>query len=334
MEKIRFPYRSDSHLLLLHVVAESGSWEKYGLDVEYDKKISSRDSHDFVLKGDVEFVSGNHISPYARRARGDNWVYLGQTVNTCAGRKLVVRADSGIKSIADLREKVVGSHGSHPKLNDWLQLKQHGLDVDRDEVAVIDQLGPDFDPSPESEANAGSLWQWVLDKNVDAAFINVPGCIFAERAGLKVIEVDPLPMIYYTTLSTSLKFAQSHPDIVERFLKGIIEGIHFFKTQPEKTMKIIRERFTNDGTMDAEIARATYECYAHHFEAKLYPTMAAINNVYQEGIRQDKDAAKINPMELWDLHYVRQLDDSGFINDLYARNEDRMPETKTGTARS
>jgi ABC-type nitrate/sulfonate/bicarbonate transport system substrate-binding protein len=318
MDKVKFPYRSASHLLLLHVVAESGSWEKYGLDVEYDKKISSRDSHDFVTKGDVEFVSGNHISPYARRARGDNWIYIGQTVNTCAGRKLVVRADSEINSIADLREKTVGSHGSHPKLNDWLQLKQHGLDIDRDEVAVVDQLGPDFDPSPEAEANAGSLWQWVQDKHVDAAFINVPGCIFAERAGMKVIEIDPLPMIYYTTLSTSMKFAQAHPDIVERFLKGMIEGIHFFKTQPQKTMEIIKRRFKMDGTLDDEIARATYECYKGHFEPKLYPTTAAIDNVYEEAIRQDKDAAKINPMQLWDLHYVRELDDSGFIDDLYA----------------
>lgn len=304
--------------MLLHVVAESGSWEKYGLDVEYDKRISSRDSHDFVTKGDVEFVSGNHISPYARRARGDNWIYIGQTVNTCAGRKLVVRPDSGINSIADLREKKVGSLGSHPKLNDWLQLKQHGLDTDRDEVAVADQLGPDFDPTDEAMANAVPLWKWVQGKHADAAFSNVPGSIFAERAGMKVIDVAPLPMIYFTTLSTSMKFAQAHPDIVERFLKGMIEGIHFFKTQPQKTMEIMQRTYKMDGQMDAEITRATYECYKGHFEPKLYPTTAAINNVYEESVRQDKDAAKINPMQLWDLHYVREIDDSGFIDHLYA----------------
>jgi hypothetical protein len=31
MDKIAFPYRSSSHLVLLHVVAESGAWEKHGL---------------------------------------------------------------------------------------------------------------------------------------------------------------------------------------------------------------------------------------------------------------------------------------------------------------
>jgi hypothetical protein len=34
MEKIKFPYRSDGHLALLHVIHESGAWEKHGLDVE------------------------------------------------------------------------------------------------------------------------------------------------------------------------------------------------------------------------------------------------------------------------------------------------------------
>ena len=33
MDRISFPYRASSHLVLLHVVAESGAWEKHGLDV-------------------------------------------------------------------------------------------------------------------------------------------------------------------------------------------------------------------------------------------------------------------------------------------------------------
>ena len=46
--------------------------------------------------------------------------------------------------------------------------------------------------------------------------------------------------------------------------------------------------------------------------------MHAIANVYEEAIRQDKDAKKVNPMELWDLHYIRRLDDMGFVDALYS----------------
>jgi hypothetical protein len=31
MEKIKFPYRSDGHPALLHVIHESGAWEKLAL---------------------------------------------------------------------------------------------------------------------------------------------------------------------------------------------------------------------------------------------------------------------------------------------------------------
>jgi hypothetical protein len=58
---------------------------------------------------------------------------------------------------------------------------------------------------------------------------------------------------------------------------------------------------------------------------KLYPTMAAIANVYEEAKREDADAGKINPMELWDLHHIRRLDDAGFIDGLYGKPRGRKP---------
>ena len=94
MDQVAFPYRSSSHLVLLHVVAESGAWEKHGISVDYDRHISSGDAHRAVPTAEVEFVGGNHVSTYGHRARGDSWVYLGQTVNQ-VNHQLVVRADFG-----------------------------------------------------------------------------------------------------------------------------------------------------------------------------------------------------------------------------------------------
>jgi hypothetical protein len=104
MDRIAFPYRSSSHLVLLHVVAESGAWEKHGLEVDYDQQISSSEAHRAVPLGEIEFVGGNHVSTYGRRARGDSWVYLGQTVNQ-VNHQLAVRPDSEINGLADLQGK-------------------------------------------------------------------------------------------------------------------------------------------------------------------------------------------------------------------------------------
>jgi ABC-type nitrate/sulfonate/bicarbonate transport system substrate-binding protein len=318
MDKIAFPYRSGSHLVLLHVIAESGSWEKHGLQVDYDRKIGSVDSQKAVASGDIEFIGGNHVSTYGLRARGIDWVYLGQTVNQ-VNHQLVARADSGIHGIADLRGKKIGTRGSHPTLNNWLYLKQKGLDLDRDDYEFVSQSV--FIEGTMDEVETGpkppALWKWVLDGTVDAAFMGPPSSLFAQAAGLKVIDVEPLPMIQFTSLSTSLKFVQKYPDIVDRFLKGVIEGIHFFKTRPDETAKIIQKRITRGGGMTLEQAAQTQQNLARILEPKLYPKMQAIANVYEEALRQDKEARNVNPMELWDLHHIRRLDDSGFVDNLY-----------------
>jgi hypothetical protein len=156
---------------------------------------------------------------------------------------------------------------------------------------------------------------------VDAAFLLAPAHLFAESAGLKVIDVEPLPMIWYTTISSGLPFVQKHPDIVERFLKGLIEGIHFFKTRPQESIKIIEERYDKEGKLNHAQATYIYQELAPLLEPSLYPSMKAIANVYEEAKRDDADAEKINPMELWDMHHVRRIDDEGFISGLYGKQD-------------
>ena len=52
MDHVNFPYRSSSHLALMHVISESGAWERQGLRVDYDKPIDLKKVIDdeFVAK--------------------------------------------------------------------------------------------------------------------------------------------------------------------------------------------------------------------------------------------------------------------------------------------
>jgi ABC-type nitrate/sulfonate/bicarbonate transport system substrate-binding protein len=326
VDHVSFPYRSFSHLTLLHVVSESGAWEKYGLEVEYNRYISSSEAHRSVPTGEVEFVGGNHISTYAHRAHGgDDWVYLGQSSNL-ADYQLVVRHDSEIDGVAGLRGKKVITRGAHPSLNHWLILKQRGLDIDRDDCELVNQLKykrgelDSMNRDDPEALNMPTLSQLVQNREFDAAFVATPQGEFAKAAGLKVIDIEALPMIWHTTVSSSMSFVQKHPDIVERLLKGLIEGIHFFKTKPEETIDILTRLYTIEGRLTREQAAATYAIIAPTLEPKLFPAMAAIANVYAEAVRQDKDALKVNPMELWDMHHLRRIDDSGLVRQLYGNS--------------
>jgi NitT/TauT family transport system substrate-binding protein len=309
MDHINFPYRSSSHLLLHHVIAKSGSWAKHGLEVNYDYFIGAEEAHTDVPTGKVEFVSGNHITTYGHRARGDEWVYLGQATNV-ANLSLVVRKDSDISKIADLREKTIASGSEkdkHPNLNEWLYLKQQGLDVDKDEVGIL----------AKEDSQNKSTYEMVLDGDVDAALMTPPNTQIAATMGLKVIDVESLPMILNTSISTSLKFVRENPDLVQRFLKGTLEGIAYFMKHPAESKKLIQDNYTRKGALSDEVVDQVYDNLTATLEPTLYPTLEAISNVYQLGIRQDPDAKKISPMALWDMHHLREIDDSGFIKELY-----------------
>jgi ABC-type nitrate/sulfonate/bicarbonate transport system substrate-binding protein len=296
MDKVKFPYRSDGHLALLHVIHESGAWAKHGLDVEYDLYIGPDEAHAAVQKGEVEFVSGNHISPYPARLKGDRWLYLGQTVNLYSHR-LVVRPDSKIEKISDLRGKKVAGSGHHPSSNNWLFLKQNGLDADKGDIQL-------------SRVRGVKLQDLVKSGEADACLVTAPNDVLAMRAGLRVIPIPPLPMIYFTTISTGSAFAAKHPDIVERFLKGVAEGIHFFKTQKEKVTAVLRNKL-EDEDREPELVEALYNDLAPLLEPTLYPTVAAIQNVFELAVHDHPECAKVNPLSLWNLHYLRALEDRG-----------------------
>ncbi len=321
MDHVQFPYRSSSHLLLMHVVNECGAWERHGLDVDYDKGINRDEAHILVPTGEVEFVSGNHVSTYAAQARGDTWAYLGQTISK-NNISLVTRPDIGIETLEDVRKRKFGSRGRHPGLNTWLYLKQHGLDPDTDQVEIVREERVEL-PDGTFKLNRKSLMEMVKDGDVDACFMTLPNKEFAQRDGLKVIDLVPQDMVFFMTVSSSMKLVAERPELIERMLKGVIEGIAFFKTEREKTIQIIMDKHKKEGDLDRETAELMYDDFAPILEPKLYPGLSAIGNVYQEALKQDEkngDAANIHPLALWDFHFLRNIVDSGFVDALYADN--------------
>jgi ABC-type nitrate/sulfonate/bicarbonate transport system substrate-binding protein len=317
LDHIQFPYRAHSHLVLMHVIQESGAWARHGLEVEYQKQISREEAHKFVPTGEIEFVSGNHVSTYAARARGDTWTYVGQTMShNYVG--LVTLPDSGIDKLADLHGRKVGSRGNHPFLNTWLYLKQAGIDADKDEVEIIRRLQPDA--TQPGKTKRKNLVEMVRDKDVDACMLSQPNAELAKRQGLKVIDLEPQHMIFYMTMSTSKKMVDEKPDVVERVLKATIEGISYFKINREATIDILMNKYDNDGKLDRQVAEQLYDDVAPKLDPRLIPSMRSISNVYQEALKQDEkngDAKNIHPLALWDFHFLRRIEDSGFIRNLY-----------------
>jgi len=66
-----------------------------------------------------------------------------------------------------------------------------------------------------------------------------------------------------------------------------------------------------------EEVETLYEEWAQSLETKPYPSLQAISNVFQLALRRNPEIGSYNPLSLWDTHFVRELDDSGYIDRLY-----------------
>ncbi len=114
-------------------------------------------------------------------------------------------------------------------------------------------------------------------------------------------------------------YIKENEETVYAFLKGFIEALHFFKTQPDKVVPILKKNLAKRyGLEENEYYVHLQREWARLLSKKPYPLPAAIQNVYDLDVGKDPAMRNIGPMEPWDLHYLRAIDDSGFIDQLYA----------------
>jgi ABC-type nitrate/sulfonate/bicarbonate transport system substrate-binding protein len=258
--------------------------------------------------GDLDIVSGNHHNLYARRAlNGDPYVHIAQSNNSWRENYLVAR--EGINGLPDLKGKtvVMDDYDGHTGLNVWLYLRLHGLEEGRDvELVSNDKKGVERARD-------------VMDGKYDASFIRAVDQLRARKFGARVMEVPSMAMIEGVTLTTTTTYVKNHEDEMRSLILAMIDATHFFKTRKAETMAIIKKECSQLLKMQTdEEWDCFYENQTASLEAKPYPNLDAIQNVFALALKRDPEIKGFNPLNLWDLHYVKEIDDSGYIRRLYA----------------
>jgi ABC-type nitrate/sulfonate/bicarbonate transport system substrate-binding protein len=305
--ELRIIYRSNSHAPLWVVAEKSGVWEKNSLAVNTSPQLVREKAVEALRNGHVDLISGNHHNLYVRNAKGEDFVHLAQAGNNWTENRLVVA--HGIRSVIDLKGKkvAVDKLTSHAGLNIWLFLRQEGLDADRGDVDLVELHGP-----------AEERWKRVLSGEFAGTFVTLPHDTRAERAGAHVIRVRAMPMIRGVTLTTTMSFVKNHEAKIRLLIRGFVDAIHFFITRKQETLEILKEHASPILHLQSdEEVETLYEEWSHSLERKPYPAIEAIANVFRLAMRRNPELASFNPLALWDSHYVRELDDSGYIDQLY-----------------
>ena len=305
--EIRGFFRSHSHLPIWEVMDKAGIWEQVGLKVTFDFCDSSEAAEKALFGGDVDFVSGNHISPYLLVKRGKPIVCLSSPSNSVNDR-LVTRFP--VKSVAELKGKRIGDTTlvdaiggyHHPRGNHMLYVLRGGLKLDDVEWVELSESNSEF-KAMQMDA--------LKTKKVDALFVTGNTDKF-EQAGMHALGLDRLPMINGPTLTSTMTTLQKKEGLAERLVKAQVMGIHFARTHRGETEAILNGLRARE----PECKNVQYRSVSK-LMPKPYPDHEAVANAYKLCCLKNPETEEQSPMALWDLHYLRTLDHSGFIDKLY-----------------
>lgn len=283
---------------------DSGLYEKYGLDVELVFFQGGAQAIQATIAGSVNFVISSGPELIASRAGGADTIMILGYMNTLP---YSIVAAKNIKSFNQLKgtKGAVSKFGSTSDLALRVALEKNGLIPNKD-VAVI-QLGD------QTTRFAG-----LTGGSVQVTMISPPFDVTARKMGYNILaDMADIGLEFpHEGVSTTDRFLKERPDTVRKFIRGFIAGIHLWMTDEKKTKEILSKRLK---ITDQEILDETYTAYKKITEKKPYPTLKGLEFQIEEVARTIPKAKGKKPEDFINITYLKELDQSGFIDNLYTK---------------
>ena len=283
------------------IAKEAKIYEKNGLDVELILLRGSGQTSAAILGGSL--FAAPVVLPTVMLAdlSGADLVNVAHTVPGVQS-KLVAKGD--IKRPEDLKGKRIAS-SSLGSLGDFLFkyiIRKYGVDPNR-EITWLSIGTP-----PER-------LQALLSGAVDAAEASYPIDVQAERKGFRVL-FDARKEVVYPSMSivTRRKSIQEDRDTVMRLVRSHVEGIAFFKTNKEFSLKVLGKQLK---LSDREMLENSYETYKQDFISVPYPIMKGLEATYDYVALTRPEIRSRKPEDFMDPSFIAELDKSGFIKKIY-----------------
>ncbi|HMA82455.1 MAG TPA: ABC transporter substrate-binding protein [Candidatus Binatia bacterium] len=289
------------------VAKDTGIFAKNGLDIQLIFFTGGTTAILALVSGDVPItqVSGPGLVNSAFAGSDAVFVAAGTT-----SLNYVLMGKPGIKTAEQLKGGTVAisRFGSATDTIARFVLRRIGLTAGKD-VTIV-QVGS----GPERLSAA-------LTGRVTASVINPPSSFVAEKRGLAIIaDVAKMGLVFqHTGAATTRKFIKEHPDIVRRYVRSHVEAVHKMWTDKEATIKAL-SHYMGSG-LDREILEKSYDNVMTEafYSKKQYPSLEGIKTVLDDIAERDPRAKTAKPEQFVDASFIRELDQSGFIDGLYKK---------------
>jgi len=285
------------------VTFETGIWKKQGLDVELIYLRGGSRSVSALIGRSVDIVLGSDLGVTIALLQGAALTRFGVTTNT-TGYSVVTRP--GVRDIRDLRGKTLGITPGRDAAYARLVkiLRENGMDPAKDVTFIT--VG-DGGPAARVAALANGL--------IHATMFTPPSDLIAQRMGMKILSKIDIANVG-GGLNTTTAYLQKNRSVLLRFLKGYMEGIHHLKSHREESLKIFSKYVRNP---DLGIMSNLYDEISTRVEPSLRPQPEAVRALLDLVALDYPQAQRLTEKDNWDLSLIDEIQQTGFLEQLYKK---------------
>ncbi len=290
---------------ILFVTRDAGFFKKYDIDLQIVFVAGAPPNIAALVSGDLDLTIFAGPAAIASNLEGANTVVLMTYINTME-HTFISRPN--IKKPADLKGKKFGiaRPGATDDYGVRVAFKKWGLDPDKD----ITFLSVGTQPSRFAAVQTGM---------VDATLLQPPFTTKARQEGMvELASLGDLGLDYIgTSLATTRQTIQKKEGMVRRFVRAIVEGIHFYKTQKEASIQSIA-KFTK--LTDRTALEEAYNTYAIKYMARVpYPSLKGVEAILEDLAKTNPKAKGADPKRFVEPRFLKELEDSGVVARLYKK---------------
>ena len=286
------------------VAREAGLYHQYGVDVDVVFFRGSTIAINALASKDAHFGAFGASSSVLARLGGVDTVLIA-TATPGLLFYLVTRKE--IKNAGDLKGKkiAVSRPGTDSDLAARVAVQKLGLA--EKEVNII-SMGTDAE-------RMSAMSQGV----VDATVVTIGGFVAAQKLGFhSLLDLSQANVPYEAaSLITTRTLIKENSEMVNRFTKGFVAAIQYAQTHRDFTLKVLSKYMR---TADQEILNASYDYYV----GRIIPRTPYVSEKGLQGVidfirQRNPQTPNVKAAEFMDNRFIKELDDSGFIQKLYAR---------------
>lgn len=284
------------------VTWKSGLFEKYGLEAPMPGLMGGAKAVVRGLaSGEIQF--GNMAAPVMLRAnlRGEaDLVFLTGGIN-----QQFLMGRPGLSTRGQLAGKKIGFVGDGG-LNDALVK----FVINKLAAAGVAELHEEKIP-----ADRNHQLDALLSGRCDAMVITPPESVYAHRKGCQyLIDFKEYGLNYALGgIAARRDYIAENPQTAQGFLKAYVEGMHRYRTDREFTIAVQAEY---SGIADRTIAAETYDLTRPGMPRIPYPVVPALQLLLNLMAMELPEAKNADARRFVDDRFVRELEESGFIDSL------------------